>query len=166
MINEFMFCPKCGKGEQNANNYCRQCGEFLPSLTKKKIRKSVGGDTPEEQIRTNLILNLLSAVVSLALAISLYVTIAGKGAPPVIYLTAAFLVAMSGWQFTTCFIGLRLRKNFQKRREFASENQTDLPNQFESAKTIELLPESDFENAVPPSIVENTTKILDKIPRK
>ena len=57
-----MFCPNCGTSDQIENSYCRSCGEFLPDLTKSKI-VSFGGETPEEQIRTNLILNLLSALV-------------------------------------------------------------------------------------------------------
>ncbi len=52
-----MFCPKCGTADQIENSYCRNCGEFLPDLTKNKI-VSFGGDTPEEQIKPNNNLNL------------------------------------------------------------------------------------------------------------
>ncbi len=162
-----MFCSNCGKADQIENSYCRSCGEFLPDLTRNKMA-SFGGETPEEQIRTNLILNLLSALVSLALAISLYVFFYGKDAPPLIYLTAAFLLAMSGWQFSTCYIGLKLNKNFSKRREAsAAENQTKQETQFESTNTKELLNEADFTDIVPTTITENTTKHLsEKINRK
>ncbi len=164
-----MFCPNCGKGEQSSNSYCRSCGEFLPDLSKKKTKlPSFGGDSPEEQIKTSLFLNALSALVSLMLAISLYVSFYGKDAPQLIYLTAAFLLAMSVWQFSTCIIGLKLRKNFSKRRESgAAENQIEKPTQFETAKTQELLNEADFTDVVPASVTENTTKHLsEKISKK
>jgi hypothetical protein len=162
-----MFCPNCGTADQIKNSYCRSCGEFLPDLNKSKM-VSFGGETPEEQIRTNLNLNLLSALVSLALAISLYASFYGKDAPSLIYLVVGFLLAMSCWQFSTCFISLKLRKNFSKRREASiAENQTGRHTQFESAKTKELLNEADFTDIVPATVTENTTKHLsEKINRK
>ncbi len=87
-----MFCPNCGKAEQKENSYCRNCGEYLPDLS-KKIDLSFGGNTPEKQIRTNLFLNLLSAVVSFVLALSLYATFLRRGDTlPIIYIVAAFLL--------------------------------------------------------------------------
>lgn len=161
-----MFCPNCGKTEQKENSYCRSCGEFLPDLSKKNKIASFGGDTPEEQIRTNLFLNLLSAVVSLSLAIALYVYFYGRDTPQLIYLTAAFLLAMSFWQFSTCFIGLKLRKNFNKRNDSAA-GQTEEQIHFEPAKTKELLNEADVSDIVPVSVTENTTRHLsEKIKRK
>lgn len=106
-----MFCPKCGTADQTENSYCRNCGEFLPDLT-KKANLAFGGNTPEEQIRINLFLNLLSAIVSIILTISLYWTFGFKSSDvlPIIYIVAAFLLAMSGWQFSTFIIGLKLKK--------------------------------------------------------
>lgn len=163
-----MFCPNCGKSDQQQNSYCRQCGEYLPELSKKKKQFSIGGDTPEEQINTNLYLNLLGAVVSLALAIALYVTFYGQTAAPVIYLTAAFLLAMSGWQLSTFYIGLKLKKNFSRRREnTADEESKPVQSQFESAKTKQMLNEADYENIVPVSVTENTTRHLtEKVKNK
>lgn len=163
-----MFCPNCGKADQTENSYCRNCGAFLPDLSIKNKMVSFGGDTPEEQIKTNLYLNLLSALVSLALAVSLYVSFYGKDAPQLIYLTIGFLAAMSAWQFSTCYVGLKLKKNFSKRRETdATENESEQQTQFESAKTKDLLNEADFTNVVPTTVTENTTKHLpEKINRK
>lgn len=163
-----MFCSNCGNDDQKENSYCRNCGEFLSDLTKKNKMVSFGGDTPEEQIKTNLYLNLLSALVSLVLAILLWVSFYGQDAPPLVYLTIGFLAAMSGWQFSTCYVGLKLKKNFSKRREDdASKNQTEQQTRFEPAKTKELLNEVDFTSVVPTSVTENTTKHLpEKINRK
>ena len=68
-----MFCPKCGKSEQTPNTYCRTCGDFLPDFSKKQ-GQAVGGNTPEEQIRTTLFFNLITAVIAITMAILLYAT--------------------------------------------------------------------------------------------
>jgi hypothetical protein len=156
-----MFCPKCGKADQQENSYCRQCGEFLPDLSRKG-KLVFGGDTPEEQIRTNLFLNLLSAVVGLILTILLYSTFFGRpNTPPIIFIVAAFLLAMTAWQLSTFYVGLKLRKSFRKRRESNSAAAAESsPPQIGDAETKPLLPEADFENAVPVSITEDTTRHL------
>lgn len=154
-----MFCPKCGKADQQENSYCRQCGEFLPDLSRKNIL-AFGGNTPEEQIQTNLVLNIMSAIVSFVLAILLYSVFWRRAdAPPIIYVVAAFLIAIGAWQLSTFYVGLKLKKNFQKRR--ASDEAAEIsPIQIADAKTRELLPEADFKNAVPDSVVEDTTRHL------
>ena len=162
-----MFCPNCGKSDQQENSYCRQCGFFLPEIGKRK-RRGFGGNTPQEQISANLFLNLLSAIVSLSLGIAMLVTFWGRGdVQPVIYLVTAFLIAMCGWQSATFFINLKLRKSFSKAHSSAPENAADSqPAQFESAQTKELLPEADFTSVVPPGVTENTTRHLNKVKRK
>ena len=163
-----MFCPNCGTADQPANAYCRQCGEFTPDLNKSN-KLAFGGNTPDEQIRVNLFLNLLSAVVSVVLAVTLYVTFWREtDVSRVIYLTAAFLLAMSGWQFSTFAIGLKLKKNFAKRKESPDSNSPrKTRNDFQSPETRELLKEADLNDVVPASVVENTTvNLAGKIPRR
>ncbi len=160
-----MFCPNCGKGEQALNTYCRQGGEFLPDHSDKKRNFAMGGNTPEEQIRVNLILNFFSGMVSLILAILLYATFWNKPeTSQIIYIVAAFLLAMCGWQFSTFRVGLKLKKTFERRKKGDKiENATQVDkNVFQSAKTKDLLPEADFSNPVPTSITENTTKTLSE----
>jgi hypothetical protein len=156
-----MFCPKCGKADQQENSYCRQCGEFLPDLNKKN-KLAFGGSTPEEQIRANLFLNLLSAVVSLTLAILLYLVFAHRETHPIVYIVGAFLLATTMWQLSTFYVGLKLKKSFQKRRASDAAAESS-PVQINDAKTKELLPEADFENTVPTSVTENTTRHLKKL---
>lgn len=161
-----MYCPKCGAADQKANSYCRKCGEFLPDL-EKRSNFEFGGTTPEEQINTNLFLNLLSAIVSFALAIALYATFWKRGDTlPVIYIVAAFLLAMSAWQTSTFVVGLKLKRNFNKRKSpsIGAAPEKEKVNSFESARTKILLDEANLENVVPASVVENTTKLLgDKV---
>ncbi len=49
---ERVFCPKCGIEGQQANAYCKRCGEWLPDMTGKQSRIDViGGKTPEQKLK-------------------------------------------------------------------------------------------------------------------
>ncbi len=161
-----MFCPKCGKSDQSPETYCRQCGNYLHDYD-KPVKKKV---QPEEHLKANLFLNLLTAITSLTLAILLYSIFLGKqDTPVIIYVTAGFLTAMTAWQVQTIWRTILLRKHFNKRKDVA-ENQTiheTEPQQFETMPTKQLLNEADLGNLVPSSITENTTKHLsEKVRRK
>jgi hypothetical protein len=157
-----MFCPNCGNADQKENSYCRKCGEFLPDFNAKN-KTAFGGSTPEEQIKMNLTLSLMSAIVSFVLALLLYVTFFKRlDTPVLIYVVAAFLLTICGWQASTFAIGLKLKKHFDKRRnetqtETAQVEQTQLP----APATQELLPEADVNEFITPtSVTENTTRKL------
>ena len=125
----------------------------------------MGGNTPEEQIRVNLVLNFLSGAVSLILAILLYATFWNKPeTSQIIYIVAAFLLAMCGWQFSTFRVGLKLKKAFDRRKNGGKiETAAQIENNvFQSAKTKDLLPKADFTNIVPASVTEKTTKTLSE----
>ncbi|MGI8543712.1 MAG: hypothetical protein ACR2MD_09585 [Aridibacter sp.] len=159
-----MFCPNCGKSDQTENTYCRQCGEFLSDFKKKSKNFSFGGETPQEQIRTNLVLNLMSAIVSIASGLYLFIRFSDLGSEfSMVFLVAAFLLAMGGWQLSTFFVGLKLRKTFNKNQiKSEAENEIARKNKLNDLTTNELLPEADFANDVPISVVENTTRKLKK----
>jgi hypothetical protein len=157
-----MFCPICGKADQLSETYCRQCGNYLNDYT-KPAKKTV---TPEQHLTANIVLSLLTAVTSLTLAILLYSIFLGKqDTPVIIYATAGFLTAMTAWQIQTFWRSLLLRKHFKKqKRETSNQLNTDPEQQFfESKPTRELLNEADLSNVVPLSVIENTTKKLNKV---
>lgn len=157
-----MFCPNCGKSDQTENTYCRQCGDFLNDFKKKSKMTTFGGETPQEQIRTNLVLNFMSAIVSIASGLYLFIRFSDLGSEfAMIMLVAAFLLAMGGWQLSTFYVGLKLRKIFNKNLIKAEvENEIAVKNKLNDLATNELLPQADFSNDVPASVVENTTRKL------
>ena len=155
-----MFCPKCGNANQTENTYCRQCGTFLPDFNKLE-KKTI---TPEQHLKANTVLNFLTAGTSLTLAILLYYFFLGQtGTHPVIYATAGFLIAIFGWQVQIIIRTFQLKKHFKKPENPAQTGSA--PTEFEVAPTNELLNEADFTSAIPSSVVKNTTKHLDEIPR-
>jgi len=159
MVNESMFCPKCGNSDQQPETYCRQCGNYLYDYDKNANRKH----TPEEHLKVNATLNFLTALTSLTLAILLYSFYLGKDDTPfIIYLTAGFLTCIFAWQVQTFWRSLLLRKHFKKQKrptEFSEENKA-APQNFESKPTNQLLSEADYDNFVPTSVVEKTTRKL------
>ncbi len=151
-----MFCPNCGKSDQKIETYCRQCGVFLPDFSKVKPRET----TPEAHLNANLVLNVMTAIASLTLAILLYSFFLGKADTPVIiYITAGFLTAMFAWQAQVFIRNLKLRKHFKNRKGFADQSEIETP-ELSAKPTRELLPEADFTNHVPTSVVEKTTRKL------
>ena len=158
-----MFCPKCGKSEQQENTYCRNCGTFLPDFTNEGKRRI----SPEEHIKSNIVLSAMTVAASLTLAILLMSFFFGReNTSPLIYATVGFLFAMSAWQAQTIWRTFQLKKHFRERQSAAiEENISD--KQFETAPTNKLLNESDLSNVVPASVVENTTKnFTEKVARK
>jgi uncharacterized membrane protein YvbJ len=145
-----MFCPNCGKADQEENSFCRQCGTFLPDFDKVKKRKI----SPETHFKANIVLNIMSGVVSLTLAILLYIFFLGREAThPIIYITGGFLIAMFFWQVQVFWRNMQLKKQFPKRAQ-------------EIEKTKELLNEADLEDVVPASVTEFTTKNLKENVRR
>lgn len=154
-----MFCPKCGNADQNENTFCRQCGTFLPDFDKIQSKETL----PEEHLKANAALNLMSAIVSLTLAVLLYSFFLGRDNTPVlIYITAGFLTAMFFWQVQTFWRTLLVKKQLPKRNKKRPETE----RQFLAAKTKELLPEADLSNTVPASVTENTTNLLHEKARR
>lgn len=154
-----MFCPKCGKADQSPETYCRQCGNYLNDYS-KPAKKTV---TPEQHLTANAILNLMTAITSLTLAILLYSIFLNKqDTPIIIYVTAGFLMAMTAWQVQTFWRTILLRKHFKKHKnneQTVAENQTEQPY-LATKPTNQQLPEADFKDYVPASVVEKTTRKL------
>jgi hypothetical protein len=154
-----MFCPKCGNPDQQPETFCRQCGTFLPDFDNQKKREI----SPEEHLKANAVLNVMTAVASLTLAILLYVFFLGKDDTPlIIYVTAGFLFAMFAWQAQVFWRNMKLKKHFKKQKrlaEISGEDKT-ASRAFEAKPTNRQLPEADYDNIVPPSVVERTTRKL------
>ncbi len=148
-----MYCPNCGASDQKKETYCRKCGVYLAEFGKvKKSERPI-----EENFKINSFLTALTGLVSLTLAIILYVMFLGKDDTPVIiYIVAGFLTAMFAWQVQTFLRTLQLKKQYKKRTAFENEQDSALG----SAQTKELLPEADLSDVVPASVTENTTKNL------
>lgn len=152
-----MFCPRCGKAEQAPETYCRQCGLLLPDLSKQLKHES----PPEEHLKANTVLSVMTIVVSFTLATLLYQIMAFRpDTHPLVYITAGLLLAMGGWHIQTLIRTVKLKKQWKERTPF-TENQPAI----KSVSTAKLLEHSDFSDAIPTSVTETTTRHLAEKPR-
>jgi hypothetical protein len=170
-----MFCPNCGKSEQSPESYCRSCGEFLTDFSGKSylINKVLGGSTPETQVNVNLTINVVTALISSLLLgflngyFDAQYERTGQAAPPIIYLVYIFLALVSIWQFLSFLIGMRLKRKLGGRKKGGvSVDESADENALSSRSTQKSLPQADYENIVPASVTEDTTRILDDSLRK
>ena len=156
-----MYCPRCGKAEQLSETYCRQCGLFLPDLS-KPIKREI---PPEEHLKANTVLNSLTIIVSFTLSFLLFAVVPDKH--PLIYVTAGLLIAIGAWHIQTFIRTQQLKKQW-KRRTPLTEIQAKTPETqpaFKSASTAELLDQADFKNTLPASVTEHTTRHLVESPQ-
>jgi hypothetical protein len=159
-----MFCPRCGKAEQLAESFCRQCGLFLPDLS-KPVKREI---PPEEHLKANTVLNSLTIIVSFTLSILLFAFLGFRSdTHPLIYATAGILLAIGGWHIQTFIRTQQLKKQW-KRRAPLTEIQAAVPETqpaLKSASTGRLLDPADFEHTIPASVTENTTRHLAEKPQ-
>ena len=154
-----MFCPICGAADQKPESYCRQCGEFM--LNPKRPTKG-REQTPQEQFNVTLGFDLLTAIASIAMAIALAVTHLGDAEVDGVILTATVMfLIIAVWQIGSFFTNLKLKRRFAKSR-YEEESS---PQPLESRETNELLPEPDMSDFVQASVIENTTRQLDRVER-
>lgn len=151
-----MFCPKCGNAEQTPETYCRQCGVFLPDLSKPFKREI----PPEEHFKANTVLSIMTIVVCATMATLIYLMLAFKPEThPLIYVAAGMFIAIGAWHVQTLIRTLKLKKQFTRRSAGQAE-QTAGQAAFEGRTTSKLLDPADPESAMPASVTENTTTRL------
>lgn len=137
------------------------------------INKILGGNTPDTQVKINLTINVVTILASSLLLgflngyyDSLYEK-TGQSAPTVIYLVYIFLGLVMAWQLLSFIINARLKKKLSGRKKGGVSTEAEANEKaVSSGSTQKSLPQADFENIVPASVIEDTTKMLDKVPRK
>jgi hypothetical protein len=160
-----MFCPKCGKGEQAGDSYCRSCGDYLtdPSNNTSLVSRMLGISNPEKQVKFTLTIDLVTAIVSGLLLVFLMgyfdgnYAKTGRPTPPIVYLVYIFLGLVSAWQLLSFTVGTTFRKKLSAGKKTAA---------VVDQKSAPQLPPADDENVVANSITDQTTRNLEKVPRQ
>lgn len=149
-----MYCPKCGKSDQAPETYCRQCGVFLPDLSKPAKTQ-----TPADHVKANLVLNAMTVVTSFVLAIMLYTMVAFRSDTHwVIYLTAGLLIAMGCWHTQTLWRSILLKRHFNKQQRSVADVAELNSGQVATDKQLN---EPDFDTFIPASVTDRTTRHLE-----
>ena len=153
-----MFCPKCGADAQNADSYCTRCGEWLPDLNSLTRPGLFRKRTREEKIRKMRVLEAISAGLALTAAAMIFAVLSGSADTQLLFLSLLCCVIVAVYQIVNFYLGSTL----QKRIEQSRLKLETLPH-----KTAEQMGSGESTTFVnPQSVVENTTKHLDAVPRK
>ena len=154
-----MFCPKCGADAQNAESYCTRCGEWLPDLNSLTRPGLFRKRTREEKIRKMRILEAISAGLALAAAAMIFAVRRGSGDPQLLFLSLLCCLIIAAYQIVNFYLGSTMQKKIMQSR---MKEEAALPDQrvgeLDSGKSTTFV--------TPHSVVENTTKHLDAVPRK
>src|SRR5687767_13490999 len=153
-----MFCPKCGADAQNAESYCTRCGEWLPDLNSLTRPGLFRKRTREEKIRKMRILEAISAGLALAAAAMIFSFLRGGADPQLLFLSLLCCLIIAAYQMVNFYLGSTLQKKITQSRM----KEETLPNQ--RVGELESGDSTTFVNSQ--SVVENTTKHLDAVPRK
>jgi hypothetical protein len=161
-----MFCPKCGKDEQAAEAYCRNCGVWLPDLN-KPAKSSFGGDTPVQNVNSTIIFNIISALFAAFVIFAIYSVAFGSSNlsayhATLLFIAGSFATCIFGWQITSVFISLKLRRRIS-RRKIAFQQSSNL----NEASPQNILPAADYSSIAQPfGVTENTTVLLEQTAAK
>ena len=156
-----MFCPKCGTDGQRAESYCKRCGEWLPDLNAIHRPGLFRKRTREEKIRKMRVLEAVSAALSLtAVAIISSVLLAGTDMQ-LLYLAVLCCVLVAIYQTVNFYLGYKLQQSIDRSR-------SGLPDQIDEAEEafgrLNAADTAPFVNRA--SVIENTTKLLESLPRE
>ena len=158
-----MYCPRCGKAEQVPETFCRQCGLFLPDLSKPGKREL----PPEDHLKANTVLNSLTIIVSFTLSILLFAVVPDKH--PLIYVTAGLLIAIGGWHIQTLIRTQKLKKQWKRRAPLTGNRSGLIRNRAGIQIRVNRKVVGSAQivaNTVPASVTENTTRHLVERPNE
>lgn len=151
-----MFCPNCGKDVNKKLKYCSGCGERL-----SKIDEIDKDGTPGKMLDNVLTTIFLIVMFGLGILVGLVAVLMNSGVEPkfVLFISIAYLAAIFG----ICYQLLsQVPKLIDARLRQGEAVETVLTAVQLPPRTTHQLEE--FRE--PASVVENTTRTLDKIPTR
>jgi hypothetical protein len=148
-----MFCPNCGRSDQEENSYCRQCGEFLVG-TKRLGAFNFGGVTPRQNVNAISLLSLIAALISLLAALWMYITKFNFSLA--LFVGAAVLLCNAFWHLANIYTARKLASRILQNTKGEEKGQTAMPG----PETRELLEPADMGDHIPATVTENTTRQL------
>lgn len=153
-----MYCPNCGKDVNEKLKYCSGCGERLSKAD--EIDKD---GTPGKMLDNVLTTIFLVVMFGLGILVGLVAVLLDNSVEPkfVMFISVAYLAAVFGICYHLLTQVPKLIDAKLRPREQAPAPETAVPPvQLPSVPTNQL---EEFRE--PASVVENTTRTLDEVPR-
>ncbi len=157
-----MFCPRCGADAQCAESYCKRCGEWLPDVDALGRPRLFRKRTRDEKIRKMRVLEAVSAGLSLASAAIIFTVLTGKNDTHILFLSFFCCLLIAIYQMVNFYLGHKLQQRVDQSRaeaveEIEARTETGV-GELRSADTTTFVSGQ--------SVVENTTELLEPIPRE
>jgi hypothetical protein len=157
-----MFCPKCGADAQNAESYCKRCGEWLPDIDALARPRLFRKSTREQKIRKMRILEAISAGLSLTSAAIIISVLRGGADTQLLFLAVFSCLIVAAYQVVNFYLGHKLQQGIdQSRIESPGEIKAGAEESVRALGPGEATPFAGGR-----SVVEGTTQLLEPLPRK
>jgi hypothetical protein len=156
-----MFCPKCGADGQSADSYCKRCGEWLPDLDAIGRPGFFRKRTREEKIRKMRVLEMVSAALSLTAGAIIISVLAGGADTQQLHLALLCCIVVAGYQIINFYLGHKLQQRIDRSR---SRRPDEIEQAEEPFRVLNAADTTPFINRA--SVVENTTELLEPLPRE
>ena len=154
-----MFCPKCGAEDQSPESYCKRCGDWLPDINALTRPGLFRKRTREEKIRKMRVLEVVSAGLSLTSAAIVLSVLFGNTDVQLLFLSVFCCVFVAIYQIVNFYLGQKLQQGIVQSR--GEHTPASIEKKVEALSSGEA---TAFVNRS--SVVENTTELLDAIPRR
>lgn len=119
-----MYCPRCGRSDQQPESYCIACGIFLPDLDKAQASIT----SPKTHLNANITLSGMTIVVCLTLIVLNWIFAGNtENIPIMAYVTWGFLFSITAWHIQSLWRAVILRRHFVEMENARLEK--DLPKE-------------------------------------
>lgn len=155
-----MFCQNCGNPGQTPETYCRSCGEFqADNANQGKRRVTVNG-----YFLASGFVSGLTILWCFLLAAGHLLRLIREGPDWLVNATLTWLIVVGFWNILTLYYAITLKRRFD---QYRTENTpTAKPKNVAGVAASELLHPARYDDRIPSSLVEDTTKDLgDKVRR-
>lgn len=149
-----MFCPNCGKTVNQKLKYCNGCGERLSKAAE------IDKDGMPGKMLDNILTTLFLVVMfGLGILVGLVAVLLGNNVEPrfVMFIAIAYLAAVFGICYT-------LLSQVPKLIDAKLKSRTDSYESFSQPQLEPITTAQLEEFREPASVIENTTRTLDKFP--
>lgn len=103
-----MYCPKCGRADQQPEHFCIGCGQFLPDLESIESKLT----SPKVHLNANITLSGMTIVVCLTLIVLNWIFTDSGSHSMMSYVTWGFLFAITAWHIQSLWRSIILRRHF------------------------------------------------------
>lgn len=161
-----MFCPNCGADNQRAEAYCTRCGTWLvdaAQIMRRGRHARTRAASPEQKNRAVLVFNAIGALLSLCAFVLLLARMPHEQPAPLM-LAMMFSPFTFAFQLLTFRYSLAERRRLKRGREAALTGQEGASMNDAQVEPRALAAGAAAQFVSPPSVTENTTELLERVP--